>query len=169
MSTSQIVSWCILVAVIAVLGVLLARSRGCAGLKEAAHSGTSLFVSVLPNLLLGFTIAGLLQVLLPRDVIARWMGADSGWRGLLAGSFAGMLTPGGPFTHFPILASFLKAGAGIGPVSAYIAGWALLGINRIVVWEMPILGWKFVLARAAACIFVPPVCGWLTSLLLPRP
>lgn len=162
-STSQILSWSILGAVIVVLAIVAWRSRGTAGLKEAGASGGSLFVSVLPNLLLGFTIAGLLQVVLPRDLILRWMGEGSGLRGILAGSLAGTLTPGGPFTHFPILAGFLKAGAGIGPVSAYIAGWALLGVNRIVVWELPILGWKFALARILACLFVPPLCGLLTE------
>ncbi len=165
LSTSQILSYCVLGTIIVVLTIIAIRTRGTAGVKEAGKSGGVLFLSVLPNLLLGFTIAGFLQVLLPKDTIVRWMGEDSGFRGILAGSLAGTLTPGGPFTHFPILASFLKAGAGVGPVSAYIAGWALLGVNRIIVWELPILGWRFALARIVACLFVPPVVGLLTQLL----
>lgn len=164
-STSQILSWCILGTIIVTLVVVALRTRGTAGLKEAGTSGGTLFLSVLPNLILGFTIAGLLQVLLPKEMLIRWMGEGSGFRGICVGSLAGTLTPGGPFTHFPILAGFLKSGAGIGPVSAYIAGWALLGVNRIVIWELPILGWKFALARIVACLFVPPVVGLLTEAL----
>ncbi|MBI2920429.1 MAG: permease [Planctomycetes bacterium] len=168
MTTSQILSYCILGTIIALLAFVAWRSRGGAGIREAGRSSGTLFLSVLPNLILGFTIAGFLQVLLPKETIARVMGDGSGWRGLFAGSVAGMLTPGGPFTHFPILAGFLKAGAGVGPVSAYVAGWALLGVNRIVIWEIPILGWRFVLARVVACLFVPPLCGWLAGLIFPR-
>lgn len=163
LTPSQIISWCVLGAVIAVLATIAFRTRGAAGLKDSGRSGGLLFLQVLPNLVLGFTIAGLLQVLLPQDLIARWMGAESGWRGLFFGSAAGIVTPGGPFTHFPILAGFMSKGAGIGPVAAYIAGWAVLGLNRIVVWEIPILGWKFVLARVLGCILFPPLCGWLAG------
>ncbi len=163
MNPQQLLSYAILLVAVAALAAVTWRSRGSSGLTEAGKAGGGLFLSVLPNLILGFTLAGLLQVVLPRDAIARWMGDGSGWRGLAFGSVAGMLTPGGPFTHFPILAGFLRAGAGVGPVAAYIAGWALLGLNRIVVWEIPILGWRFVLARFVACLLIPPTCGWLTG------
>ena len=74
-----------------------------------------------------------------------------------------MLTPGGPFTHFPILASFLAKGAGTGPICAYIASWALIGVNRIIVWELPILGPRIVVARVLASFAFPPVIGWLAG------
>ena len=74
-----------------------------------------------------------------------------------------MLTPGGPFTHFPILASFLAKGATVGPVSAYIAAWSLIGVNRIIVWELPLLGPQITLARVLASLWVPPLVGWLAG------
>lgn len=163
--TSMWRSWLFIGGLIACCTVITWRTGGPAKVSLALASAGELFLAVLPNLVLGFTLAGFLHVLVPGDVISAWMGQDSGVRGLLVGTVAGTLTPGGPFTHFPILASFLAKGASIGPVCAYIAAWALIGINRIVVWELPILGPRVVLVRVLACAAVPPLVGWLAAVL----
>ncbi|HEX9780732.1 MAG TPA: permease [bacterium] len=158
-------SWLILGLLVVACAVAAWRLGGPQRIGQAAANGGLLFISVLPNLALGFLLAGFLHVLIPQDLISTWMGAESGWRGLLVGSVAGMLTPGGPFTHFPILASFLAKGAGVGPVCAYIAAWALIGLNRFLVWELPILGPNVALVRFVTSMWLPPVVGWLAGLL----
>jgi hypothetical protein len=115
-----------------VCAVIAWRTGGPQRLQEAAVSGTGLFLRVLPNLLLGFALAGFLHVLVPSQLISRWMGDGAGLRGLLAGTVAGMLTPGGPFTHFPLL-----------------------------VWELPILGPQIAFVRVLASAAFPPIIGWL--------
>jgi len=154
-------SWLLLGALVCLCAAVAWRLGGAQRVGQGLASGAGLFASVLPNLVLGFALAGLLQVLLPQELISRWMGDESGLHGLFIGTVAGMLTPGGPFTHFPILASFLSKGAAVGPVCAYIAAWALIGVNRILVWELPILGPRIVLVRVLACAGVPPLVGWL--------
>lgn len=158
-------SWLLIGGLVLICGVIAWRAGGPPRVGQAIWSGGVLLVSVLPNLFLGFLFAGFLQVLLPGELISQWMGHESGHRGLLVGTVAGMLTPGGPFTHFPILASFLAKGAGVGPVCAYIAAWALLGLNRLIVWELPILGLRVTIARFLASLAVPPFVGWLGGLL----
>ena len=157
-------SWVLIGALVLLAAAAAWRGGGPARVQEALASGAKLFVGVLPNLLLGFALAGFLHVLLPSEMIVRWMGHESGWRGLVMGTVAGVLTPGGPFTHFPILASFLAKGAGVGPVCAYVAAWALLGLNRLLVWELPILGAPIALTRLLASCWVPPVVGWLSGI-----
>jgi uncharacterized membrane protein YraQ (UPF0718 family) len=136
------------------------RSGGVSRVREGLGSAASLFLHVSPNLVLGFALAGFLQVLLPSALISGWMGPDTGLKGLAAGTLAGMLTPGGPFMHFPIVASFLAKGAGVGPVCAYVAAWSLVGINRFLVWELPLLGPSVALVRFFASLAVPPIIGW---------
>ena len=143
------------------LFIFLLSGEDCDSCFSVEAIGTKLFVGVLPNLLLGFALAGFLQVLLPSEVIVGLMGEQSGFKGLMIGTLAGTLTPGGPFTHFPILASFLAKGAAVGPVCAYVAAWALLGLNRFLIWELPILGSQIALARLCASVWFPPVIGWL--------
>ena len=41
-------------------------------------------------------------------------------RGILIGMTLGSLTPGGPMTHFPIIASLFKVGVGVGPLVSYL-------------------------------------------------
>src|SRR4030067_3663604 len=114
------ISWIIL-GILVLAWTYYAFRKGGAGLVgESFAAGGNIFLKVLPNLLLGFAIAGFLQVLLPAELIARWVGKDSGNKGVLIGMVAGSLTPGGPFLHFPILAFFLAKGAGVGAITTYI-------------------------------------------------
>ena len=156
-------SWLFVGVLVLIAGITAWRTGGPARVGESLSNAGALFLAVLPNLILGFTLAGFLHVLLPAELISRWMGEAAGFRGILVGSVCGMLTPGGPFTHFPILASFLAKGAGVGPICAYIAGWALIGVNRIIVWELPILGPRIVVARLLASVAFPPLIGWIAG------
>ena len=158
-------SWLVIGSLVLICAVIAWRAGGPSRIGQALSSGAGLFVGVLPNLLLGFALAGFLHVLLPAELISRWMGQGSGAQGLFVGTAAGMLTPGGPFTHFPILASFLSKGAAPGPVCAYIAAWALIGLNRFLVWELPILGPKIAGVRFLASVGFPPLIGWIGGLL----
>ena len=156
-------SWLVIGSLVVICAVIAWRTGGPSRITQALTSGSALFLSVLPNLLLGFALAGFLHVLLPSELISRWMGAGSGVGGLLIGTAAGMVTPGGPFTHFPILASFLSKGASVGPICAYIAAWALIGLNRFLVWELPILGPRIALVRFLASVWLPPLIGWMSG------
>jgi len=158
-------SWAIVGSLVVIAAVIAWRTGGPAKVGEALGSGAKLFVSILPSLILGVALAGFLYVLIPSETIGGWLGEESGLRGLLVGTVAGALTPGGPFTHFPIVASFLSKGAGVGPVCAYIAAWALLGVNRFLVWELPILGSQIALTRLVSSVWVPPLVGWLGAML----
>src|SRR3989338_674762 len=118
-----------------------------------------------------FLISSLLVLVLPKEQIAAWLGKESGLRGIVLGTALGALTPGGPFLSFPILVSFWKAGASIGTVIAYLSAWSLFRIHRVLVWELPFFGPKFVLMRIALSLAVPVVLGiagqWLLGAVKP--
>ena len=48
---------------------------------------------------------------------------------------------------------------------AYLTGWSLLALHRLVAWEMPILGLRFSLVRYAVSIVLPVVAGVAARLL----
>ena len=89
------------------------------------------------------------------------MGHGSGAKGLLIGMTLGGITPGGPMTHFPVIASLFKMGVGIGPLVAYLSAWSLFGLQRVIMWEIPFLGPKVVALRIAVSFFFPLLAGWL--------
>lgn len=156
----------LVIAGLALLVTAFALHRGVAlqGLKESGR----LLVQIGPVLLPAFVLAGMASVLVPSQTVTHWLGHEAGLRGLLVGTAAGALTPGGPFIAFPFLAVLLKGGASIGSVSAYLTAWALLGVHRVAAFEIPILGWRFVLIRCIASLGVPVLVGALAQFLSTR-
>lgn len=162
----MLLSIAILGTLVAVLAVL-ALARGGAPLALAGiHEGAMLLLSVAPQLLLGFLLAGLVTVLVPSDVIARVIGEESGLTGVLIATAAGVVTPGGPFLQFPLVAALARSGAGVGPMAAYLTAWSLLGVNRALIWEIPILGVPFTSARWILSAVVPILVGLAVPLIL---
>ena len=152
---------------IALVLLLLAYLQGdnlhILGLKK----GGNMLVQVLPLLIAAFVIAGLVQVLVPKELIARWLGPESGLKGILLGSLAGGLTPGGPIVNFPIVASIYKAGAGIGTVVAYVTAWSLVSVVRFPL-EVSLISPKFAFIRLACTFFFPPIAGVIAWLLFSK-
>lgn len=127
------------------------------GLDDDLH----LLTTVLPRIVLAMTVAGLVEAILPKDKVAYWVGSESGMRGLLIATVAGTLTPGGPITSFPFVVALYMAGADRGSLVAYLTAWSLLGFQRVMVWEMPLLGLDFVLVRSLANLPFPILAGML--------
>lgn len=117
---------------------------------------------VLPLLIFAFIIAGMIQILLPQNLLDRWVGAESGLRGIIIGTVAGGLTPGGPYVALPVIAGFLKSGAGVGTMVAYLTSWSLWAVSRLPM-EFGILGWRFTLVRLASTFFFPPIAGLIAQ------
>lgn len=118
----------------------------------------------LPMLLLGFLIAGLAQVLIPKDLITRWLGAESGFKGILIGCVAGGLVPGAPYAVFPLVAALYQAGASLGAVVGFVAAWALWSVSRLPV-EMALIGSRPALVRYVVTFVVPPIAGLLAEVI----
>ena len=151
----------ILLGVAAVLLVLAVIRGGAPLAVSGVQSGAGLLLAVLPQLLIGFALAGLAMVLLPSEILGRYVGPESGLGGLAIATVAGMATPGGPFVQFPLVAALANAGAGTGPMAAFITAWSLISWNRIVVYELPLLGTNFTLARWSVSLLVPILVGAL--------
>lgn len=132
---------------------------GFGAVGAAIGEAGELFLYILPQLGAGLIIGGLVQQLVDRDRIARTLGAQSGVKGLVVASAAGMVTPGGPFTSFPLVHALWSSGADAGALIAYIVAWALIGLNRLLVWELPFMGAEFALLRFAVSLPLPILAG----------
>ena len=144
---------------------ILAYLRNPAYPLEGLKDGGKLFADILPAMVFAFIAAGMIAKVLPRELLTRWIGEESGLRGIVVASLAGAVTPGGPFVQFPVVVALLKSGAGIAPLGAYISSWALLGVNRFFIWELPLLGWKLATCRWVASLVFPIFIGLLTRFL----
>ena len=105
----------IIMGVIAVVLLVIGYQRGggehILGLKSAG----TLLLQILPLLIFAFVIAGMIQVLIPHEMISKWIGTESGFRGLLIGTESAALLQVAPTLAYP------------SPPGSYVAGrvWAL--------------------------------------------
>jgi uncharacterized membrane protein YraQ (UPF0718 family) len=118
-------------------------------------------------LVLGFILAGLVQVLIPRGLITRWLGDEAGIRGVLIGCLVGGLVPGAPYATFPLVASLYHAGASLGAVVGFVSAWALWSVSRLPV-EMALIDPRPALIRYAVTFAVPPIAGLLAEIIARR-
>lgn len=126
------------------------------------RTALSMTIEMLPLLVCSFIVAGMVQVLIPRELLSRWVGAESGMRGILIGTVVGGLAPGGPYVSLPIVAGLLRAGAGVGTMVAFLTGWSLWAVSRLPM-EVGLLGWRFTLVRIASTFFFPPIAGLIAQ------
>jgi uncharacterized membrane protein YraQ (UPF0718 family) len=159
MDTSTVV---MMTAALITLAVVYVKSPAAAG--KGLNATGSLILEITPRMIAAFLLAGLVQAIVPQEVIVRWMGHGTGFKGILIGMTLGGVTPGGPMTHFPVIATFYKMGVGIGPLVAYLTAWSLFGLQRIIMWEIPFLGAKVVAIRFAVSFLFPLLAGWLCEL-----
>jgi uncharacterized membrane protein YraQ (UPF0718 family) len=120
-----------------------------------------LFVLILPKVAAGCLIGALVRLMVPRELVVKWVGEGSGLLGLVIAALVGMVFPGGPFTIFPLAGAFMLIGADKGAAVAFVTGWLLLGVNRIIIWEMPFFGPDFVILRALVSLPLPVLAGVL--------
>ena len=114
---------------------------------------------------LGFFLGGLIQVLIPRAVISRWLGPTSGIKGILIGSYVSVILSGAPYVMLPIVASLYLAGAGPGPIIALTTGQTLLGLQNLIVWQIPFLGVGLPLSRYIVSLLITPLVGLIGAAL----
>ena len=154
----------IIMGIVALILFILAYSKGGNQHITGLQSALKMTYQILPMLIFAFVIAGLIQVLLPQQLVARWVGAESGFRGILIGTIAGGISPGGPYVSLPIAVGLLRAGAGVGTMVAYLTAWSLWAIARLPM-ELGIMGWRFTLIRLVCTFFFPPIAGLIAQAL----
>jgi len=157
--------WIIFGVLVALAGVALSRG-GAPLLGESLGNGTRLFLRYGLVIFLAFLVAGLAETLLPREWVSSALGEESGWKGILLATAAGIVTPSGPFVSMPIAAGMLRSGAAPPAVVAFLSAWSLLALHRLIAWEVPILGAPFALTRWLLCLLLPVAAGALTRLLV---
>ena len=161
MTMGQAFLW--LVALVA-LGFCLRRGPGMLR-RVGTETGQSL-LKILPLFAVALPMAAFLAELMPADAAVAWIGPESGPIGVVVASVAGGFMPGGPFVTFPLVLAFAKAGAGVPQMTALITGWSIFAVHRIISWEYPLLGWRFVVLRMVAALPLPIMAGLLAELIL---
>lgn len=154
----MLVSAAILWFLVVLFAVLVMR-RERRGLARAGFFALDQGRGLVIRLPLAVLTASFLAEILPAEAIGGALGAESGFAGILLASILGGLMPGGPMVSFPIAVFLWLGGAGPAQITALIAGWSLFAFHRVLAFEAPIMGWRFVALRLASSLVLPPLAG----------
>ena len=152
----------ILLLVILILGVLAFRQGGWNFVLEGIKGGITILLREVPLLAAAFLTAGLLQALVKKEFITKWLGRDSGLKGILLACLGGGLIPGGPYAYYPIAGALLSSGAGLGVLVAFVTAKNLWSVSRLPL-EIAILGTTITFRRYLITFLIPPLLGILVE------
>jgi len=147
----------------AILAVVLWRwfTRGeiLQWMKETLHFARL----IVPWLLGGVFVAGIITTFVPQEVVSDWVGGNSLFANFIA-SFSGALMYFATLTEVPIIRAFMDLGMGKGPVLALLlAGPALSLPNMLVIRS--IMGTKKTLTYVALVVAFATITGYIFGLI----
>jgi uncharacterized membrane protein YraQ (UPF0718 family) len=146
------------------LGVVAFLEGGWSRVGAGLTGTGSLVLSVSLLIVAAFVLAGLIQVMISKETVTRWLGEESGWRGFLIGGVAGALIPGGPYVYYPIAVAFLRGGATIGTIVTFVVAKNLWTLSRLPI-EVALLGVHVTWVRYLVTLLFPPLAGVLAEVL----
>jgi len=157
-------SWIIMGAFMAVLALILWRwfSRGeiIEWLKETLHF-TRL---IIPWLLVGVFVAGILTVVIPQSVVSQYVGGNSILANFIA-SFFGALMYFATLTEVPIVKAFMDLGMGKGPALALLLAGPSLSLPAMFVLRK-IMGTGKMLTYVGLVVVMATITGYIFGLIV---
>jgi uncharacterized protein len=160
--TGAVILWLLALAL-----ALLALRRSTAKARVAIVTAGERFLEIMPRIALALLAAGFIGVLIPSEPVARHIGPDSGFPGVLLASVVGGFIPGGPILSFPLVVVLYKAGAGLPQVIAFLTAWSVFAFHRVLIYEINLMGWRFSAVRLISSVILPPLAGLLAMALSP--
>lgn len=154
-SKNWIVTGILLVALLFILWRWFKRDELGMWMKETLR-----FVRlIVPWLLGGVFVAGIITTFVPQDVVTNWVGGNSLLANFIA-SFLGALMYFATLTEVPIISAFLDLGMGKGPTLALLlAGPALSLPNMLVIRS--IMGTKKTLTYVGLVVVMATITGYV--------
>jgi uncharacterized membrane protein YraQ (UPF0718 family) len=119
---------------------------------------------IVPWLLGGVFLAGIITTFVPQDIVSNWVGGNSLFANFTA-SFLGALMYFATLTEVPIISAFMDLGMGKGPTLALLlAGPALSLPNMLVIRS--IMGTKKTLTYVGLVIVMATFTGYIFGLII---
>lgn len=151
-----------LLLILLILVVYTGYEMGWQSVGDGFLAGGKILFQVVPLLAAAFLVAGMTQVLVTQELVTKWLGSQTGWKGIGLACLAGALIPGGPYVYYPITAVMLHNGAGLGVLVAFISAKNLWSVSRLP-YEIALIGLEFTVSRFLLTLIFPPLIGILSE------
>jgi len=136
------------------------------GIKAVGIIGFSFkeMLLVIPPI---FILLGLLDVWIPRETMIRFMGEDSGIKGIILSFILGSAAAGPLYGAFPVASVFMKKGVKFTNILIFIGAWSTTKIPMFL-FEMSALGSKFAITRLLVDIPGIIIIAYILSQAIPK-
>jgi uncharacterized membrane protein YraQ (UPF0718 family) len=131
--------------------------------KQFTHSLLDM-ISFLPAI---FLLIGWMDAWIPKSVVERHTGRDSGLRSMLWMLFLAMLQAGPLYAAFPVAYLLWKKGTSTRNIFIYLGAFSSLKLPTLG-FEVSFMGWKFTLIRTLLTLPVFAIIAWLMDILFDR-
>ena len=129
-----------------VAGAFLSLRLGFTPGIAAGRNFRDFMVEMAAFLPLMFVLIGLVDAWLPRDIVEKHIGKESGVKGSLWVIALAMLQAGPLYGAFPVAAMLWKKGCSLRNIFIYLGAFSTLKIPMLT-FEVGFLGWQFSLLR----------------------
>lgn len=136
------------------------------GLKSfnIAFSSFKQMIEVVPPIMI---MLGLMDVWIPRETMMKYMGDNSGIKGVFLAILMASIAAGPMYAALPFTKVLLKKGAKFSNIIIFMNAWCVTKISTLM-FEFSSLGYKFTLARLLIDIPGVIIMGYLIQALMPR-
>lgn len=107
-----------------------------------------------------FLLMGLIEAWIPKNKIQKWLGKESGFKGLVISFVLGTLPTGPLYVAFPMAATLIHKGASRKNMVVFLGSWAALKVPQLMV-EIKFLGIAFTLLRFVLTLIALVLMGLL--------
>lgn len=146
---------------IIIILTLINKDMGINTLKLAKSSFVQM-IEVLPPIMI---LLGLMDVWIPRERMIKYMGKDSGVKGIILAMLIGIIGAGPMYAAFPFTAVLIKKGVKFSNVIIFMNAWCVIKISTVL-FEISSLGYNFTLLRLIINIPGVIIMGYLTEKLM---
>ncbi|RLE59057.1 MAG: permease [Thermoprotei archaeon] len=142
------VATALLINALALICLIFARVKDKKRTVQALRIAVKSLIDILPMVFVIIIFIGLMLGLVPPGEIPRFVGEQTGLRGILLVGVLGAVMYIPSLLSFPLAASLLEKGASIGAVAAFITTLTMIGVVTLPL-EMKELGKEMVFLRNA--------------------
>ena len=121
-------------------------------------------IAILPAIMI---LVGFFSVWVSKDLVMKYLGRQSGWKGGALAILFGALPTGPLYVAFPMAAALKAKGASVANIVIFLTAWACIKIpQEMVEWQF--LGFKFMLLRLALTIVAAFLMGTIIEFILTK-
>lgn len=151
----------IVASIIILVTYIFSKEMGLKAIDTVWMSFKEMII-ILPPI---FVLMGLLDEWVPKDVMSKYMGEGSGWKGILISIFIGSAAAGPLYGAFPVAAVFMKKGVKLTNIFIFIGAWSTTKIPMFL-FELSSMGSKFAITRLIISIPGIFIISYLLNYLL---